>query len=193
MAQRRRRSKEDADVLASRGSLPLVDGGGDEDQRSRDSVSEELFSHRGSGLVAAAHNPLIAPCAASWFVAAGGSHSRVTASASHFRCVATSSAPGKTTHPGRLASSYASRGAVPFGVEFLNSTPSDAVWSATARKLREQLQRESRPEGWTPADEAQRNYQAEQYSRNAGNRYLIEGEAYALDAERSECLGVAAA
>ena len=99
-------------------------------------------SHRGSPLVAASHNPAILPCSASWFVAAGGSHRRVTASTSHLRCVATSSAPGKTTQPGRLASSYASRGAVssrsPLGISATRRTPcSPPPASASARRSRE--------------------------------------------------------
>jgi hypothetical protein len=70
------------------------------------------------------------------------------------------------------------------------------VFAATAGRLTAERQAAggdfmAYPADWTPADQAQRVLQGAQYARDGGNRHYIEGLAYLLDAERSECLGLA--
>jgi hypothetical protein len=71
-----------------------------------------------------------------------------------------------------------------------------AVWSATARTLREQLPPEQLPPPLAPLRERRQRDQAREYNHRSepyrhGYRNRIEREAYALDAERCEALGLA--
>ena len=156
MAQRKRRSRNTPTSCASRVSSvrrrrrrqrPTT-------ASSRDAFTpSELFSHRGSALVAAAHSPLIGPCAASWFVAAGGPHNAPPRPRATF---AASRRPARGSDaPRPAASSYASRGAVgretPSGAR-RRAPCSPPPAAATARRSASQRAANEVPGDQRPAD-----------------------------------------